>query len=152
MCHCSAFGFSFFQNFYLNRLKDPEKVARADRDPKTKMSMVFRWYLSKSSGWANRGDSGRESDYQIWCGPCIGSFNSFIKGSYLDPAVASEYPCVVQTNLQLMRGGAYLQRLQYLRRCCRGVGVSQDIAAAVNGTLDSDEVATYTPGDKPLNA
>jgi trans-AT polyketide synthase/acyltransferase/oxidoreductase domain-containing protein len=31
------------RNFYLHRLKDPAKVARAERDPKTKMSMVFRW-------------------------------------------------------------------------------------------------------------
>ena len=27
------------------------KVARAECDPKLKMSMVFRWYLSKSSKW-----------------------------------------------------------------------------------------------------
>lgn len=132
--------------FYLNRLKDPEKVARADSDPKTKMSMVFRWYLSKSSGWANRGEEGRESDYQIWCGPCIGSFNEFIRGSYLDPEIAHQFPCVVQTNLQLLRGGAYLQRLQYLRRACRQLTDN----VVVRATLDSEEVGAYSPGNKPL--
>ena len=143
------------QNFYINRLKDAAKVERAERDPKTKMSMVFRWYLSKSSGWANRGDKGREADYQIWCGPCIGSFNSFIEGSYLDPKIAGEYPCVVQTNLQLLRGGAYLQRLQYLRHCCRTNAAAPEataLLAEVAGTLDSEEVATYSPGAAPLKA
>ena len=139
--------------FYLNRLKDPEKVARAERDPKTKMSMVFRWYLSKSSGWANRGDASRTADYQVWCGPCIGSFNEFIRGSYLDHAVAGQFPCVVETNLQLMRGGAYLQRLQYLRHCVLQQQQQQgelDAAGATSETLDADVVASYRPGNKPL--
>jgi len=106
------------RNFYINRLKDPEKVERAEKvDPKLKMSMTFRWYLSKSSGWANRGENDRKLDYQIWCGPAIGSFNDFIRGSYLDPKVAQQYPCVVQTNLQLLTGACYLRRLQSLTRC-----------------------------------
>merc|ERR1711871_1632856 len=105
------------KNFYINRLKDPEKVERAETvDPKLKMSMTFRWYLSKSSGWANRGDKGRELDYQIWCGPAIGSFNNFIRGSYLDPEVAGQFPCVVQINKQLLMGACYLRRLGALKR------------------------------------
>ena len=81
------------------------------------MSMTFRWYLSKSSGWANRGEGDRKLDYQIWCGPAIGSFNDFIRGSYLDPKVSKQYPCVVQINLQLLTGACYLRRLQSLTRC-----------------------------------
>merc|ERR1711871_411147 len=38
------------RNFYINRLKAPERVEKAEtKDPKLKMSMTFRWYL-KSSG------------------------------------------------------------------------------------------------------
>merc|ERR1712159_144245 len=74
--------------FYRTRLHDNAKIERANRDPKLKMSLVFRWYLSRSSGWANRGEKGRQLDYQVWCGPSIGSFNTFIKGTYLDPRVA----------------------------------------------------------------
>ena len=106
------------RTFYINRLKDPEKVERAEtKDPKLKMSMTFRWYLSKSSGWANRGDDkSRQLDYQIWCGPAIGSFNEFIKGTYLDPKVANAYPEVVQCNRQLLMGACYLRRFQALTR------------------------------------
>lgn len=103
------------RNFYINRLHDPEKVDRAENhDPKLKMSMTFRWYLSKSSGWANRGDEGRERDYQIWCGPAIGSFNEFIKGTYLDPEVSRSFPGVVQINRQLLKGACYLRRAAHL--------------------------------------
>jgi len=121
------------RNFYINRLKDPEKVERAEKvDPKLKMSMTFRWYLSKSSGWANRGEGDRKLDYQIWCGPAIGSFNDFIRGSYLDPKVSKQYPCVVQINLQLLTGACYLRRLQSLTRC---EGLKTDL----------DELSMYFP-------
>jgi PfaD family protein len=104
------------KDFYINRLNDPEKVARAELAPKLKMSMAFRWYLGNSSRWANIGEESRAHDYQIWCGPAIGSFNEFIKGSFLDPTVSKVFPCVVQTNLHLLRGACYLLRLQQLRQ------------------------------------
>jgi len=104
-------------NFYRNRLGDHDKIDNAERDPKLKMSLVFRWYLSKSSGWANRGESDRVMDYQIWCGPAIGSFNEFIKGSYLDPTTSGAYPCVFQINSQLLHGACYLTRLSLLSAC-----------------------------------
>ena len=104
------------KDFYINRLNDSNKVARAEQAPKLKMSMAFRWYLGNSSRWANIGDASRVLDYQIWCGPAIGSFNEFIKGSFLDPSVSKVFPDVVQTNLHLLRGACYLQRLQQLRQ------------------------------------
>merc|ERR1711871_1705440 len=101
--------------YYTQRLRDPAMVERAEnKDPKLKMSMVFRWYLSKSSGWANRGEGGRQMDYQVWCGPAIGAFNDFIAGSFLDPSVANAFPCVVQTNLHLLRGACFELRLQHV--------------------------------------
>jgi len=130
------------RNFYITRLKDSEKVKRAEeRDPKLKMSMTFRWYLSKSSGWANRGGldrqgKNRQLDYQIWCGPAIGSFNEFIKGTYLDPVVAKQYPDVVQINKQVLFGACYLRRLQSLTR-------------AHHVTTDVGDLQTYVP-DQPL--
>jgi PfaD family protein len=111
-------------NFYVNRVGDHEKIAKAEEDPKLKMSLVFRWYLSKSSGWANRGEQDRVMDYQVWCGPAIGSFNEFIRDSYLDPAVSKEYPCVVQINLQLLRGACYLDRVSNLKAAMRSCDFS----------------------------
>jgi len=79
------------------------------------MSLCFRWYLGLSSVWARIGLKERSLDYQVWCGPAIGSFNDFISGSILDPRVANKYPCVVQINLHLLRGCCYLQRIEQLR-------------------------------------
>jgi hypothetical protein len=49
------------------------------------MALVFRWYLGMSSRWANRGEPGREMDYQIWCGPAMGAFNEWVRGGILEP-------------------------------------------------------------------
>jgi trans-AT polyketide synthase/acyltransferase/oxidoreductase domain-containing protein len=75
------------------------------------MALVFRWYLGLSSVWANRGDAGRELDYQIWCGPAMGSFNAWVKGSRLQHW---ENRRVADVALQLLNGAAYLNRIQYL--------------------------------------
>ena len=65
--------------------RDVTQVERAERDPKHRMALVFRWYLGMSSRWANRGEPGREMDYQIWCGPAMGAFNEWVRNSVLDP-------------------------------------------------------------------
>ena len=48
------------------------------------MALVFRWYLGLSSRWANAGEAGRQLDYQVWCGPAMGAFNEWAKGSFLE--------------------------------------------------------------------
>ena len=70
------------RNFFADR--DPAQLERAAKDPKHKMSLVFRWYLGQSSHWANAGDPTRVIDYQIWCGPAMGAFNGWVKGSFLE--------------------------------------------------------------------
>ena len=64
--------------------RDPEVIARAQNHPKRKMALIFRWYLGLSSRWSNHGEAGREADYQIWCGPAMGAFNDWVRGSYLE--------------------------------------------------------------------
>jgi trans-AT polyketide synthase/acyltransferase/oxidoreductase domain-containing protein len=91
--------------------RDPEQLLRAENNPKRKMALVFRWYLGLSSAWANRGEPGRELDYQIWCGPSMGAFNQWVKGSRLENW---EHRRVADLGLQLLYGAAYLSRLQYL--------------------------------------
>jgi PfaD family protein len=99
--HCVA----FFQQ------RDPEQITRAENNPKRKMALVFRWYLGLSSAWANSGEPGRELDYQIWCGPSMGAFNQWAKGSRLEPW---ENRRVADVAMNLLHGAAYLSRLQYL--------------------------------------
>ncbi len=95
---------------YENR--DPEKLHIAQKDPKRKMSMMFRWYLGLSSRWSSLGETGREVDYQIWCGPAMGSFNDWVKGSYLEE---TENRSVVDVAYHIVTGAAYLYRIQNMR-------------------------------------
>ena len=97
---------AFFQE------RDPREVARADRDPKHKMALTFRWYLGRSSHWAIDGVAQRRSDYQIWCGPAQGAFNAWVKGTFLE---AVENRTVVQIARNLLEGAAVVTRAQQLR-------------------------------------
>lgn len=64
--------------------RDPTQLPRADADPRHKMGLVFRWYLGLASRWANAGEPTRALDYQVWCGPAMGAFNEWAKGSPLE--------------------------------------------------------------------
>lgn len=92
--------------------RDPVQIDRASRDTKHKMALVFRWYLGKSSGWANSGDPTRRIDYQVWCGPAMGAFNEWVSGSYLE---GWENRRVVSVAHNILAGAAYLVRLNALR-------------------------------------
>ncbi len=96
---------------YFNE-RDPEQIQRAENSPKRKMALIFRWYLGLSSRWSNTGEKGRELDYQIWCGPSMGSFNAWAKGTYLQDPANRHVADVAQ---QLMSGAAYLFRVQSLK-------------------------------------
>jgi len=92
--------------------RDPAQITRADADPKHKMALVFRSYLGRSSRWAIAGDDGRRTDWQIWCGPAMGAFNRWTRGTFLaDPAQRS----VVQVARNLMEGASAVTRAQQLR-------------------------------------
>lgn len=98
--------------------REPGQIERAQRDPKHKMALVFRWYLGNAAKWAVAGEKGRELDYQIFCGPAMGSFNAWTKGSFLEEAGNRT---VGQIALNLLEGAAVVTRAQQLRNC--GVAV-----------------------------
>jgi PfaD family protein len=64
--------------------RNPSQIERAQRDPKHKMALIFRWYLGNSSRWARMGDRSRKMDFQIWCGPSLGCLNQWVKGTDLE--------------------------------------------------------------------
>ena len=70
---------------YFTRV-DPDKIPQAEKNPKLKMALVFRWYLGNSSRWAVQGNSDRKFDMQIWCGQSMGAFNLWVKGTPLEQA------------------------------------------------------------------
>ena len=92
--------------------RDPSQNAIADRDPKHEMALAFRWYLGLSSRWAITGEPRRRLDYQIWCGPAMGAFNDWVRGSFLE---APENRTVVQIARNLLEGAAALTRAHQLR-------------------------------------
>lgn len=102
------------------RRRDPAEAERAERDPKHRMALVFRWYLGKASRWAIDGEPSRRADYQIWCGPAMGSFNRWVEGSFL---AAPGNRTVVQIARNLIEGAAVLTRVHQARTC--GVAVPE---------------------------
>jgi len=96
--------------FWMTR--DPAQVERAERDAKHRMALVFRAYLGLSSRWAIEGVEERAADYQIWCGPAMGAFNAWVRGSFLEAPAART---AVQVARNLMEGAAVLARAQQLR-------------------------------------
>jgi PfaD family protein len=98
------------RDFFLQR--DPAQVPKAERDPKHRMALVFRWYLGQSSRWANAGEPTRKLDYQVWCGPAMGAFNEWAKGSFLQSPGNRR---VVTVALNLLYGTAVTLRLNTLR-------------------------------------
>lgn len=98
------------RRFFLTR--DPRQIQLAEKDPKHKMALVFRSYLGQSCGWAQRGDSNRQMDYQIWCGPGIGAFNEWTRGSFLENPENRE---VVTVAMNLLAGAAVVTRAGWLR-------------------------------------
>jgi trans-AT polyketide synthase/acyltransferase/oxidoreductase domain-containing protein len=104
------------RTYFLGR--DPAQVDRAERDPKHKMALVFRWYLGQSSRWANSGEPSRKLDYQVWCGPAMGAFNEWVKGTCLEQP---RNRLVVTVALNILYGAAVLLRLSTLR--CQGACV-----------------------------
>jgi len=91
---------------------DPKQIERAEKNPKHKMALVFRSYLGQSSNWANSGDPSRKIDYQIWCGPAIGAFNQWVKGSSLEKP---EHRKTVTVAMNLLCGAAVATRVNWIR-------------------------------------
>lgn len=98
------------ERFWADR--DPGELRRAATDPKHRMALLFRSYLGQSSRWAITGDEERRLDYQLWCGPALGSFNTWVRGSFL---AEPERRTVVQIARNLMEGAAAVTRAQQLR-------------------------------------
>jgi trans-AT polyketide synthase, acyltransferase and oxidoreductase domains len=97
---------AFFQQ------RDPSQLEKAAANPKHKMALVFRWYLGTASRWAKTGDADRKADYQIWCGPAMGSFNDWVRGTYLEKP---ENRRVADVAFQTLIGAAFLYRVQSLK-------------------------------------
>lgn len=98
------------QRFWERR--DPGQIVKALADPKHRMALVYRWYLGNASRWAIAGQRERAVDYQLWCSPAMGAFNTWVQGSFLEPP---ENRHVAQIARNLLEGAACITRAQQLR-------------------------------------
>lgn len=99
------------EEFFTER--DPRQIEKANKDPKHKMALIFRWYLGLSSRWANAGIADRQVDYQIWCGPAMGAFNEWTRDTFLSTA---ENRNAVTVAMNILFGAAVLSRINGLQK------------------------------------
>jgi PfaD family protein len=112
--------------------QDPRQIARAEQEPRHKMALVFRSYLGQSSRWATTGNAARKMDYQIWCGPSMGAFNAWVRGSFLEKP---ENRDTITIAMNLLFGACILTRTNWIR--CQGVALSPDMDAYSPLPLDT---------------
>jgi trans-AT polyketide synthase/acyltransferase/oxidoreductase domain-containing protein len=103
--------------------RDNTQIALAEENPKHKMALIFRWYLGQTAHWAISGDPARKIDRQIWCGPAMGAFNEWTKGTFLERAANRK---VVTVALNLLYGAAVMMRLNTLRS--QGVNLVSELS------------------------
>jgi trans-AT polyketide synthase, acyltransferase and oxidoreductase domains len=65
--------------------KAPRQIEQAERDPHHRMALVFRWYFVHTMRLALRGAKNQKVNYQVHCGPALGAFNQWVKGTPLEP-------------------------------------------------------------------
>ena len=60
----------------------------------------------------DHGDATRQMDYQIWCGPSMGAFNQWVRGTFLEKPESRE---TVTLALNLLYGASVVTRSGWLR-------------------------------------
>jgi hypothetical protein len=111
-------------------------VERAERDPKHRMALVFRWYLGQAAHWAKDGQPDRRIDFQIWCGPAMGAFNEWVAGSFLETPGRRTVATVARN---ILYGAAFLTRANILRY--QGISIPED--ALHTEPLEDTQIKEY---------
>ncbi|KFE71840.1 ACP S-malonyltransferase [Hyalangium minutum] len=62
----------------------PHALEKAEKSPKHRMALIFKWYFVHSTRLATRGVADQKVDFQIQCGPAMGAFNRYVKGTPLE--------------------------------------------------------------------
>lgn len=89
------------RSFFAQR--NPQAIVEAEANGKKRMALIFRWYFVQTTRLALQGDADRRVDYQIHCGPALGAFNSWVKGTRFEPWRARHADQIAEA---LMRGAA----------------------------------------------
>jgi trans-AT polyketide synthase/acyltransferase/oxidoreductase domain-containing protein len=69
----------------MNLVSNPlEEIEKAESNLKHKMALIFLWYFGYGSQLALSGDQTDKVNYQVQCGPALGAFNQWVKGTPLE--------------------------------------------------------------------
>ena len=69
---------------YLEAKGQTIEIERAQKNPRNKMALIFRWYFGFTSRIAFSGDLKNKVNFQIHTGPALGAFNQWVKGTNLE--------------------------------------------------------------------
>ena len=69
---------------YWQQRGELEQIEKAEKNPKHKMALIFRWYFGYSNHAALTGNEADKVNFQIHTGPALGAFNQWVKGSELE--------------------------------------------------------------------
>lgn len=79
------FGRSFQQILEEIQSDDHSDENQAGKqNPKHSMALIFKTYFKESMHKALTGKAGDKVDYQIFCGPALGAFNQWVRGTGLE--------------------------------------------------------------------
>jgi trans-AT polyketide synthase/acyltransferase/oxidoreductase domain-containing protein len=62
---------------------NPRRLEEIESNPKQKMALIFKWYFVHTTRLALAGSEEQKVDYQVHCGPALGAFNQWVKGTEL---------------------------------------------------------------------
>lgn len=61
-----------------------DEIEKAEKNPRHKMALVFRWYFGYSNQMAFSGNMDHKVNFQVHTGPALGAFNQWVKGTELE--------------------------------------------------------------------
>jgi len=117
---------------YLQRTR-PQALSAIANHPKKKLAAVLKWYFVHSTRLALSGSDMQRADYQIHCGPALGAFNQWVKGTPLEHWRNRHVAHIADT---LMHGAADLLAQQLARFV--GSEVSSNCASTQTQPSGSD--------------
>jgi trans-AT polyketide synthase/acyltransferase/oxidoreductase domain-containing protein len=92
---------------YLSRSGQTGEIEKAERNARHRMARVFRWYFAHSIQVALEGNLAEKVNFQVHCGPAMGAFNRFVKGTDLESWQERHVDTIAE---RLMTGAAEVLR------------------------------------------
>jgi trans-AT polyketide synthase/acyltransferase/oxidoreductase domain-containing protein len=114
------------QRYY--RQKRPDEIGRAERNPKHKMALIFRWYFAHTTRLAAAGDASQLADFQVHCGPAMGAFNRLVRGTELEDWRTRHVDAIAD---RIMHGAAEVMTDFYARGFAAGDGAGDEASAVL---------------------